>query len=186
MRLLPLLLGLLAPAAARACEPIPAPGVYTPVDRPIAVQPDGSFWDASRDDDWMYRGGKPIVDIGGGRTGQVIGDSLGNCATEQTLLVVDCTTAEAIAVDGLPRSLTDAELIAGGVTRSTRLLQPPYGPLALTPDVTVADIATLAAREGWTMHRDVVAWAEERGPRNAFDPFRGCDLFYPESRGASR
>jgi hypothetical protein len=167
------LLGLLAvfvlgPVAVSACEPLPPDRI--PDDRPITVYSDGSFIDASDDDGWYSFGGGPARDIGGGRVGQVL--AFEECDTvSEHLLVVDCTTGSAI-------------LVAGNY--STRALQPPHGPLALTPATTVAEVAALAAREGWRVETDVMGWAGERERRNRFDPFMGCEIFYPGSVGAGR
>ncbi len=171
----------LAPAAALACEP-DYPG-RDKTDRPITVWSDGSFEDASDDDGWTNLSGRPVRDIGNGRTGQVIEEW--SCQTFERLLVVDCTTGAAILVQGtshpdLPPEFQD------GIALSARALQPPYGPLALTPTIAVADIAQLAASQGWGVETDVPAWAAERGPQNAFDPFLGCEIFYPGSVGAGR
>lgn len=98
----------------------------------------------------------------------------------QDLLVVDCTTGSAILVGGLLNGPDDDVLF------SARALQPPYGPLALTPATTIPDVAALAAREGWSVVTDVPAFAIRRGPQNAFDPFMGCRIFYPGSAGEGR
>lgn len=169
---------LLAPAPAMACEP-DYPGRVRQ-DRPIAVASDGSFRDASDDDGWTDISGRAVRDIGGGRVGQVI--ETWSCETFQRLLVVDCASGEAILVDGLAGVAVPED--GFGVQASTRALQPPYGPLALGPSVTVPQIAALAAREGWSARTDVAAAARELGSRNAWDPFLGCRLFYPGSPGA--
>ena len=124
--------------------------------------------------------------VGGGRVGQVI-ETEGGCQVAQDLLFVDCTTGSAIMVAGRadgPRELHEREWF--GYVTSARALQPPYGPLALSASTTVAEVAALAAREGWRVETDVPGYAAERGRRNAFDPFMGCEIFYPGSVGAGR
>jgi hypothetical protein len=171
---------------ATGCEPPKARGLFEDPDLPITINPDGSFENAAvmDGDDYLYGG--PARDIGGGRVGQVIMVA-GGCTNVQRLLVVDCTTNSAIAVHGIPVREVDIAAFDGfPYQESARAVQPPYGPLALTPATTVAEVAALAAREGWTVERDVPAWAAARGPRNAFDPFIGCRIFYPDPVGATR
>lgn len=173
---------LLAPAAW-ACEPVPPADQRDGEDRPITIFLDGSFQDAARDDTWEGFSARPVRDIGGGRVGQVLEQSLGNCLIYQSLLVVDCTAAEALVVEGLPdRPETVPHSIS--LEASARQLQPPYGPLALTPDTTVADVATLARTQGWVFTTRVEELASARGAHNHFDPFMGCEIYYPGSAGA--
>jgi hypothetical protein len=162
-----LTLFVLGPAATLAC--VPPDSSRVPVDRPITLYSDGSFIDASEDDDWYALRAGPARDIGGGRVGQII--TSGYCQPLEQLLFVDCTTGSAIIVDG---------------NLSTRDLQPPYGPLALTSATTVADVASLGAREGWTVRTNVLELASAHGRRNHFNPFFGCEIFYPGSVGAGR
>lgn len=167
---------LLAPATAQACT-APPPG--TP-DLPITVLSDGSFQNAETAESFGTFSGRPVRDIGGGRVGQVLISAA--CEIDQELLFVDCTAGSAVVVYG--------KLVSPGreglVTFSTRALQPPYGPLALTPSTTVAEVLAIAQAEGWGVETDVPAYAAERGPQNAFDPFMGCEIFYPGSVGAAR
>jgi hypothetical protein len=81
-------------------------------------------------------------------------------------------------VPGLPPGPAEVE-VAPFLVLSTRALQPPEGPLALTARTTVAEVAALAAREGWTVRTDVAAWAANMGHDERFDPLFGCDVFYP-------
>jgi hypothetical protein len=108
-----------------------------------------------------------------------------NCDVLQRLLFVECTTGSAIVVHGIEPEdpiWTDEGLLA----ESALMLQPPHGPLALTASTTVADVAGIAAREGWTVETDLPRYAAQRGRQNAFDPFMGCEIFYPGSVGAGR
>jgi hypothetical protein len=169
---------LLAAPAAQACTPMPDD--MTAVDARVTVWSDGSFDGAALADNWNGLSGQPIRDIGGGRVGQAI--EYRGCGTAQWLLFADCTTGSALLVAGLDGPVAREQ----GLALSTHDLQRPHGPLALTPDVTVADVLALARAEGWTVRTDVEAWAQERGPHNAIDPFMGCEIFYPGSVGASR
>ena len=177
-----LALALLGPAAAQACSPGSPDRV--PVDRPITLYSDGSFVDASDDDGWDDLSGHAVRDIGGGRVGQVI--EWRACYASEGLLFVDCTTGSALLVRGIDPTVIPEEKRDVNVVDSVRALQPPYGPLALAPATTVAEVAALAAREGWTVETDVLAVAAEYGPQNRFDPFMGCRIFYPGSVGATR
>ena len=133
----------LGPGAAWACSP---PDRFRiPVDRPITVFSDGSFLDASADDEWSFLRGRPVRDVGGGRVGQVLEEDP-VCDLEQRLLFVDCATGAAIIVDGRePEEVIWTE--EGAYLAASALhLQPPHGPLALTASTTVAEAATIAAR----------------------------------------
>jgi hypothetical protein len=171
-----LLLALLAPGAARACAPAdPA----TAQDRPITVWSDGSFTDAAENDDGGTFSGRPVVDIGGGRVGQRLVAT--GCLTHEILLFVDCTAGEAIAVHGRP----DLRAEPSGLLESTRMLQQPLGPLALRPTTTVGALRALGQEQGWSLIEDVGGFAANRGRRNAFDPFMGCRILYPDQPGAA-
>jgi hypothetical protein len=155
-----------------------------PEDRPLVVHPDGSFQNASRDDGATLLEGRPVRDIGGGRVGQVI-ESEGLCTRDQDLLFVDCTAGSAIIIHGLLEDYREPdEEWLHPPSRSTRALQPPHGPLALTASTTVEEVAGIAASQGWSVEADVASLAAERGPQNRFDPFLGCQIFYPGSTGA--
>ncbi len=173
----------LGPGAAWACEP-PRPD-RVPVDRPITIYSDGSFVDASPDDEWSFLRGRPVRDVGDGRVGQVLEEDP-VCDLEQRLLFVDCTTGAAIIVDGREPDEVIWTEEGDYLAASALHLQPPHGPLALTASTTVAEVAAIAAREGWTVETDVPAYAAARGRSNAFDPFMGCEIFYPGSVGAGR
>jgi hypothetical protein len=167
---------LLVPAWAAACPP-PDPARVR--DDALVAYSDGSFENASADDRWSTLRGRPVRDIGGGRVGQII--EYEQCGTAQYLLFVDCTTGSAISVGGLWTGEPGE-----AVSTSTSLLQPPHGPLALTGSTTVAEVDALAVQQAWHVERDVLAWAAARGPRNMFNPFLGCRIFYPGSVGAMR
>lgn len=167
---------LLAPAA-QACLP-PDPDLAE--DRPLVTYSDGSFENAASDDVGYSFSGRPARDVGQGRVGQII--VAATCQASHSLLFVDCTTGSTILVGGVPGGPEEDQYLAA----SARALQPPYGPLALTGSTTVAEVAAVAAREGWSVVADVPGYAAMNGPRNAFDPFMGCKVFYPGSVGAGR
>ena len=175
---------------AWACEP-PDPS-RVPVDRPITVYSDGSFADASEDDDWNFLVGQPVRDLRGGRVGQVIEQDAVYCEVLQRLLVVDCTTGEAFLVHGLPPENDNIRWPGehGGpwdwpAKESTRALQAAGGPLPLTAATTVAEIRAIAAQECLTV-ADVPGMVADMKPRNRYAPFLGCRIFYPGSRQAER
>ena len=185
--LLSVLLGLV-PAAGWACTPLDPERRQE--DRLISVAPDGSFVDAAEDDIRIGVTGRPVRDIGGGRVGQII-EASENCAVYQILLFADCTTGEAIFVRGLEsegnaRWAERAGLFDWPIMESTRALQAPEGPLALTQGTTVADILALAAQREIEAFDDVASFMATIEAHNRFDPFLGCEIFYPGSVGAGR
>ena len=171
-----------APAALCACTPIDPN--HTVVDTPITVYSDGSFKDASADDSVTFLRGNPVRDIGGGRTGQIIETNGGSCGQFQALLFVDCSTGQAIIINGVPPATQPAD--GPELFESTRALQPPEGPLALTQVTTVAEVATLAAAQGWRVQIDMPAMIAAMTPLNRYDPFVGCKIFYSDLAGASQ
>ena len=170
-----------APAALCACTPIDPN--HTVVDTPITVYSDGSFKNASADDSVTFLRGNPVRDIGGGRVGQVIETNGGSCGLFQELLFVDCTSGQAIIVNGTRPAIQPAD--GPELFESTRALQPPEGPLALTAASTVAQVAALATAQGWASTTDLPARIAAMDPQNRYDPFFGCKAFYPDSTGAS-
>lgn len=184
---LAMLIGL-GPAAGWACSPLDPERRQE--DRPISVAPDGSFVDAAEEDVWIGVTGRPVRDIGGSKVGQVLEVSE-DCLVYQILLFVDCATADAILVRGLRHPEGGAWWTERSgpfgwpIMQSTQALQAPDGPLALTPNTTVADILALAAQEDMDVFDDVVEFVSDIAPHNRFDPFLGCRMFYPSSRGAN-
>jgi len=169
-----------APAALWACTPIdPNRTIF---DNPVVIAADGSFDGASEDESVSFLRGNPVRDIGGGRTGQIIETNGGSCGLFQSLLFVDCTRGEAIMVNGI-MPVTQPE-DGMDVLESTRALQPPDGPLALTPATSVAEIAALARRQVWRFEGDVPGMIARMSPQNRYDPFIGCKIYYPGSAGA--
>jgi hypothetical protein len=155
-----------------ACEPAVDP---FPRDLRVEALPDCSFQNARETDDLS---GNPVVDIGGGRVGQKLVENR-ICGTGEQLMFVDCARAEVIVLDG---AYTDS---TGGVSNSSIApIQQPLGPIGLRPSTTVADLAAVAAAEdiGYTLN--IFAELDREKPRNRFDPFCGCKLFYPDSAGA--
>jgi hypothetical protein len=145
--------------------------------------------DAAEDDIWIGVTGRPVRDIGGGRVGQILEVSE-DCGVYQILLFADCTSAEAILVRGLRHPEGGAWWTERSgpfdwpIMESTQALQTPDGPLALTSDTTVADILALAAQENVDVFVDVAGFVAEIEHHNRFDPFLGCEMFYPDTLGA--
>jgi hypothetical protein len=122
--------------------------------------------------------GAAVIDIGGGKTGQKLSTNL-YCGTAENLMFVDCERAEVIVLEG---AYTDS---SGGVSNtSIAPIQQPQGPIGLRASTTVADLAAVAAGAdiGYTLN--IFAELAREKPRNRFDPFCGCKLFYPDSAGA--
>lgn len=178
----------LAPGVGWACEPLDPERVQE--DRPIRVAPNGSFVDAAEDDIWYGLTGGPVRDIGGGRVGQII-DLSEDCMVRQRLLFADCTTREAILIWGLRHPDGGAWWTERTgpfnwpISESTRALQAPNGPLALTPDTTVDDIHDVAVREDITVIVKVPELMATEAEHNRLDPFLGCQIFYPDLPGAN-
>ena len=180
MQVLSFSLGLaVCPLAAEACSFSLVPAL--PVDREIKVAADGSFVDASWSDNRRALEGSPIVNIGGGRTGQVI-TQWGGCSRSEQLLFVDCTTAEGVLLEG-ERHLEVPE-IAGGSFASVAAIQPPLGPIGLRATSTVSQVVEQARTSEIGFETNVSRHAAARGNRNAYDPYFGCKLYYPDSAGA--
>ena len=172
----------IAPAALWACTPIDPAHVV--VDIPITIYSDGSFKDASDDDSVTFLRSNPVRDIGGGRTGQVIETNGGSCGLFQALLLVDCTTGQAIMINGVRPATQPAD--GPELFESTRALQPPEGPLALTAATTVPEVAALAAAQGWRVQADVPDMIAAMSAQNRYNPLMGCKIYYPDLPGASQ
>lgn len=185
----------LAATNVLACDAaVPPPGGFP--NRPITVSADGSF----RDGNFRLEirgqvfkpsvGGGPIRDIGGGRVGQRQFQFEG-CSSSERLLFVDCTTNESIMIYGKqvlePVALGDGSFIAcvsGGTCSSIALIQPPFGPIALSAETTIAQVRAVAEANRFGTVIDVSGELRGIRRRDRYDPYLGCKLFYPDSAGA--
>ena len=164
---------------AAACAPLPPHLVKDPR---IEVGPDCSFAEGQYGVGGPFEGG-PAVDIGNGKVGQrlsVVYDS-GLCGIEnQQLFLMDCTTGQDIVFEGRARQ-------GDGANYGTEELaiQKPQGPLAIGPDVSFEQLASVARAAGIAYQTDTIrARAKAIKRKNRFDPLCGCKLHYPGARGA--
>ena len=149
-----------------ACESGDTPDVV--IDKRIAIHPDGSFENAGDFDNAGYFVGAPIVDLGKGRIGQKLAQST-DCFPIESLLYVDCNSGETILVQGDEFGI--------------REIQYPNGPIRLSK-MSVSDVAKVAQANDYPFTVDVLGSVEKMKKKNRYDPFFGCNLFYPESKGA--
>jgi hypothetical protein len=173
---------------ALACEPATVP--KSELDNPIDQNADGSFsvsdlrgaYQNSNSDGYFgsYVSGNKPTDIGSGRVGQKITAGSG-CGSAEYLLFMDCTNGEAIRVAGAPDENYN---IAGAYLAAIRLIQPPYGPIALRATTTVVEVEAIARANDYEYTRDVMADVNNMIRPQRYDPFIGCKIFYPESPGA--
>ena len=155
-----------------ACDPVIDPNAR---DAKLTTLPDCGFSDGGADD---TSSGAPVVDIGGGRIGQKLSTDL-YCGMTERLMFVDCERAEVIVLEG---GYIDH---SGGVPNSSiALIQRPQGPIRLRSSTTVAELAVVADGADIAYTLNIFAELNRERPRNRFDPFCGCKLFYPDSAGA--
>ena len=151
-------------------------------DKPINILSDGSF-NKAEESSLSSISGKAPVDIGRGKIGQRI-TFAGPCGFAEYLLVVDCISLETIVIKGLQ----DPEAIVHGYYSSPEIfrLYPPHGKIRLTRSVTVAELAAISAAEGYEYETDMqkVKVLAVKKKKNAYNPFTGCKVLYPESPGA--
>lgn len=164
---------------AFACEPAVGPGPE--VDHPIKVGDQCEYSLASEYDRDMYATGQPVVDIGSGKIGQR--HEAGHaCSAGESLMFVDCNTAEMITIGGIYLVNDGA---APTVQSVTALQTAGGGPIALRPETTVAELVKIADNNGFEYRTDAEMYSNVE-KRNRVDPFCGCKLYYPSSLGAGR
>ncbi|MCX7299744.1 MAG: hypothetical protein NTX73_05075 [Rhodobacterales bacterium] len=165
---------------AHACEG-PKPPLFW-YDEPITIAADGSFTNGGEIFGFDLVG-RPVVDIGDGKIGQRLRRE-GLCRIQEQLLVVDCNTTEIIVVDG--RVDPDHSLDLGmGRSTTIDMLYPPYGKIRLTRAITVSDLVQIARSEGYEFETDLLVAFGGGKKKNRYDPFYGCEIFYPDSAGAA-
>jgi hypothetical protein len=157
----------LVPGAAGACE-ISVPEV----NQQMSVGADCSFELAGPLDTWR---GDQAQDLGGGVIVQEHDNNA--CGPDEELLVVDCSTATASVVFGLPTE--------DGWGRRLDGLLHPNGPVTIYRGMTAEELLRQVQRHG----APVDDWqstirAVETIPGDMPDPYCGCRLFYPGSAGA--
>jgi hypothetical protein len=152
-------------------------------DKPIQINADGSF---SQAEEYRYERiyGDAPQDIGGGKIWQRIIDA-GACSGSESLLVVDCIFLETIVINGLVDP--DKPFInGGGPEADIAMLYPPRGKIRLSQSVTIAELAAISVAEGYEYETDPKKAFAVKRQRNAYNPFTGCKVLYPESLGAKQ
>jgi len=149
-------------------------------DKPIKILSDGSFTEAE-ESSLSSLSGKAPIDIGKGKIGQRITFS-GPCDFVEYLLVVDCFSLETIVIEGLPNPEVINEYSSPEIFR----LYPPHGKIRLTKSVTVAELAAISAAEGYEYETDLQKALGVKKKKNAYNPFAGCKVLYPDSLGATQ
>lgn len=150
-------------------------------NNPITIHQDCSFENADteagpygRD---MLLGGKAF-DLVNTKVAQRI--SAGNsCMTLESLLVFDCGANEAIAIAA---PFDDQDSV--GITSSVKLLQPPYGPINLGNETTVASLTAIAQKHNYAFEVLGNDGDNTIGYWDQFPSGCGCKKFYPTSPGA--
>ena len=130
---------------------------------------------------WEVGHGGPAIDIGGAKVGQRYSFGGSGCSVEQSLVVIDCGSKKSAMFDG--QEDPDGR-IAGGYFTSIKQIQPPHGPIALTPDVDISALVTVARKNGIGVEQDLEGFVKKLGVFNRIDPYCGCKIFYPDSAGA--
>lgn len=172
-----LLLAALCATPAVACEP--ALGEGPDVDHKIRVGAQCDYSMATQYDRDMYATGRAVVDLGGGKIGQRHEHGHA-CSAGETLMVVDCTTAEVITIEGVYIVNNGAMPTVQSVTA---LQKAGGGSISLGPKVTVDGLAKISDAQGYDYVRGSALYDQVEA-RNRVDPYCGCKLHYPDSAGA--
>ena len=152
-------------------------------DAPVKVGADCSFAQAG-ETHYGYLSGNAPLDVGNGRIGQRWLHDNGPCASGESLVVADCNTMEIVRISGQLDPKNPIVMSGGGEMTSVDHLYPPMGKIRLTTSTTVGDLIVTAEREDYDYVTNVMGYLAKLKPRNRFDPFCGCKLFYPDSVGA--
>jgi hypothetical protein len=83
----------------------------------------------------------------------------------------------------VPQYLREEGAIWEGIHGVDELL-PPDGLLANVSDRTILEMRRYLIRNGAGDANNLLEQNSEEKPRDQFNPFAGCKVFYPESRGA--
>ena len=127
-----------------------------------------------------YSGG-PAVDIGGGRVAQKLNFYDHYCSDYEKLFVAICESGEAAIFEGVEDVTTSARII-GASHGEIKWIQPPYGPIALTPIAEIDDLISVAQEADIPVER-LSSLSIGEG-RNRVDLSCACRLFYPDTPGA--
>jgi hypothetical protein len=175
---------LVSSVPTQACQPAGKPAFWR--DKPIKIFSDGSFEEAGDFySSFLYTSvsGNAPLDIGGGKFEQKIKYSLA-WSTREAVLVVDCSSLETILIKGAFDP--EAASYGGGPPLTTRMLYPPHGKIRLTETVTIAQLAATSESEGYQYVTDARKPLFLEKKQNAYNPFTGCKVLYPDSPGATQ
>jgi hypothetical protein len=172
---------------AFACDPTVFTGGSASQDTRISIATDCSFEDtyvdryrSSADFTVDTRSGGPARNIGNGRIGQKILQSRA-CGPSEMLLFVDCNTAEALLIRGLPAPDDESEGLGGYFIK---YIQAPYGPIKIGQNSTVSDLIVTAQENDLYVVEDAQAFLAGERKRDRYDFACGCKLYYPGSVAA--
>ncbi len=175
---------LVSSVPSQACQPAEKPAFWR--DKPIKIFSDGSFEEAGDFYSRVYTSlsGNAPLDIGGGKFEQKITYSA-VCTTNEAVLVVDCNSLETILIKGAFDP--EAPEYHGGMPPGTaRMLYPPHGEIRLTETVTIAQLIATSEAEGYQYVTDARKALFLEKKQNAYNPFTGCKVLYPDSPGATQ
>lgn len=149
-------------------------------DRRTTVDEQCEYANADKDDRNVNSTGRPVVDVGAGKVAQSRTKSAG-CSIENTLLVVDCTRPQAIAIQG---TVSEEETGNGLFVESIRGIQiSGGGPIALRATTTIDELLAISEKHQliYVTGPELVKSDQEVG----LDTFCGCKLYYPDTPGAA-
>lgn len=162
--------------------------------KPRQSAEDCSFSDFGVTGQWS---GRPVRDIGDGRTGQLVVSS-GSCPYQEKLHFVDCTTGQSVTIDGIyepeiQRDIDSGKYVVLGGDLLIKYVQPPFGPVGISRRSTAESVSAEAERAGYTWSSSILAdfaasnaskmeWLEMGRGYPEMAPF----LRYAKSRNARR
>ena len=122
--------------------------------------------------------GNPVVNIGDGKVGQKIMWDAACGGYSEDLLFVDCGANAAILLSPDPNPYVVPKF------QNISEMQFPNGPVRITKNTTVGQLAETAMRHEIDVFDDFSGWESGWKPRRRYDYLCGCKLYYPDSAGA--
>ncbi len=148
-------------------------------DQPISVAPNGSFQHAE-DSEHLKLSGGMIVDLGGKRVAQRITLTTACGGVFERLLFADCHQAEVVSILGAE----NLDQPYGWRDELVDLIQIPIGAIDVREITSAAELVSIAYENDYKVSLSVEQQIANMKRRNRYDPFNGCKIYYPESRGA--
>ena len=161
---------------ALACEPM----LQLPHHDQSALQRADCSYAHAEGSSGDFSGG-PAVNIGDGRVAQKLTFDHHGCWVDERLFVANCAAGEAAIFDGIEDVTTDIRIEGASYTK-IGWIQPPHGPIALTPVVEIEQLLALAEISDIPTKR-LARWSFGEG-RNEVELSCACRLFYPDTPGA--